>query len=240
MVGKDVHENARKQHAIKAAAREEREKEEREAARQKAISTVPVYGARQEVVESWLLEAVASLTNPEIAGVAYHLRTQILSLDHETYEDARVRSRLRKLRTYLADEQPDEEVDEVADEEEATEIRNQTEELFVTAREFCRGKNMLFISNRKDKELEAKLNDLFDFDEVDYREAGDIRKINSVCNSMRINEYDLVLMITSFNSHVAHTMISRQAKKSALPLVLVSKGRPNACARAIVQAFKLG
>ena len=236
VVDKDPHVIAQREAEERRKREESEAKAERAKARHTLVAEVPVFGSAQKLVEAWVERAIPVMTNPEIAGVAYHLRPQLLAVDPDQFDDRQVRSRLRRLAKYLAN-QPEPEPAPGEDDEKETD--DEQDPTILKIRDYLAGKKVLFVSNRRDKRLEQLLADTLDIGDLDFRDAGEPRKVQAVANAIAVGSHDIVLMVTSFNSHTADHQLSKAAKKRKIPYVRVSKGRPTAVAVAIEQALAL-
>jgi hypothetical protein len=201
---------------------------------------------------AWLVRAFEVYSTPEIAVMLVDdaLRAQAQNLDDNTLPDTdrRLRRRLRDLRAHLhsgaasdaaaaeADdshkleppapaEPPDEPVDHLGD------------PLVAQVRSLVQGKSALFVSNRDDPDLKARLEDRLDL-KITWCD-GNPRKVQAQCDSIARRSYDLVLIATGFQAHTIDGSLARAARAVDVPYVRVFKGRPLACVRALARTFGL-
>ena len=225
--------------AARAAAEEQRQraaeqKAARNAARHRLVAEVPVFGSAATLVEKWIEEVIPVMTNPEIAGVAYHLRPQILAIDPDKFEDRQVRSRLRRLSKYLH-QQPEPETE--SDEGEEEDQGGPESPVIAKVRGFLRDKKVLFVTNRQDRKLQELLGSVLGISDLDFRDVSDPRRLQAAVNAVSVGDHDIVLLTTSFSSHTADHQLAKAAKKRKIPYVRVAKGRPLAVALAVVQTL---
>ena len=91
------------------------------------------------------------------------------------------------------------------------------------------GKSALFVSNRDDPDLKARLEDRLDL-KITWCD-GNPRKVQAQCDSIARRSYDLVLIATGFQAHTIDGILARAARGVGVPYVRVFKGRPLAVAR---------
>ena len=98
-----------------------------------------------------------------------------------------------------------------------------------------RGKSALFVSNRDDPDLKAKLEEQLGLD-ISWCD-GNPRKVQAQCESIARRSYDLVLIATGFQAHTIDGILARAARAGGVPYVRVFKGRPLACVRALARSL---
>ena len=99
------------------------------------------------------------------------------------------------------------------------------------------GKSALFVSNRDDPDLKARLEERLGLD-ITWCD-GNPRKVQAQCDSIARRSYDLVLIATGFQAHTIDGILARAARAVGVPYVRVFKGRPLACVRALARTFGL-
>ena len=92
---------------------------------------------------------------------------------------------------------------------------------------------MLFASNRFDARLEARLTELLGVKMAGC--DGGPRRVQSQCERIAQGSYDLVLSATGFQDHAVDGALAHAANLAGIPYVRVNRGRPLACAQAIVR-----
>ncbi len=98
-----------------------------------------------------------------------------------------------------------------------------------------RGKRALYVSNRKDPELESKLTGLLKVT-ITWCD-GDMRGVQAQCERITNGKYDLVLSATGFQTHGTDKALSEASREAKVRYVRVNRGRPAACVQAIAREF---
>lgn len=194
----------------------------------------------------WLLKAFDAFNTPDVAALVGDLRGTVVDLDDDALPDAdrRLRRRLRDLKSHLRNapesDEPELEhdydsikIDLTAPEGPAEEVADDSLAALVRAR--VRGKSALFVSNRDDPDLKAKLEDQLGLD-ISWCD-GNPRKVQAQCESIARRSYDLVLIATGFQAHTIDGILARAARAGGVPYVRVFKGRPLACVRALARSL---
>ena len=215
---------------------------------------------------TWLLAAFDVFNTAEVASlVGDVLRPAVQGLDDEALPDAdrRLRRRLRDLKAHLRNAsdlgaisttppgEPDEHEPGDDDDRSAQpaptsapssalspssdEVPDDSLTALVRAR--VRGKSALFVSNRDDPDLKAKLEEKLGLD-ISWCD-GNPRKVQAQCESISRRSYDLVLIATGFQAHMIDGILARAARAGGVPYVRVFKGRPLACVRALARTLGL-
>ena len=185
--------------------------------------------------------------------VGDNLRPVVLELEDDALPDAdrRLRRRLRDLKAHLrnasdlgaADHpEPDSDDDTVQVSHAALAGAGVGEEvlddsLTALVRARVRGKSALFVSNRDDPDLKARLEEKLGL-EITWCD-GNPRKVQAQCESISRRSYDLVLIATGFQAHMIDGILARAARAGGVPYVRVFKGRPLACVRALARTLGL-
>jgi hypothetical protein len=195
---------------------------------------------------AWIIRALDVLNTPDLVALMVPLKGELTSLGDETlnHSDRRVRRRVRELvrRVTSAADAPVETParEEVAppDEEVASEENigsRVLDELATRVRARTAGKRVLFVSNREDPDLGAKLSELLGV-EITWCD-GSLRRVQAQCERVKGGAYDLVLSATGFQVHGVDAAVSRAASAGDVPYVRVNRGRPVACVQAIAREF---
>lgn len=95
-----------------------------------------------------------------------------------------------------------------------------------------RGKRDLFVSNRADGELQARLDALLEFGALEWAEASPRRNASAV-EAIAAGSYDLVLGATGFLGHKDDGQLARACRCAGVPFIRADKGRPGAVIRAL-------
>jgi len=235
-----------------AAAQSEKLRLRQQAARdQRAALPDPAEPAQ---LGAWLLTAFDVFNTAEVAAlVGDNLRPVVLELEDDALPDAdrRLRRRLRDLKAHLrnasdlgsSDEHEHESDDATRvnhaalalESPDADEVPDDSLTALVRAR--VRGKSALFVSNRDDPDLKAKLEEKLGL-EISWCD-GNPRKVQAQCESISRGSYDLVLIATGFQAHMIDGILARAARAGGVPYVRVFKGRPLACVRALARTLGL-
>ncbi len=195
---------------------------------------------------TWLLAAFDAFNTPDVATLVGDLRPVVLELDDDTLPDAdrRLRRRLRDLKSHLRNAPPtgepelEQDYDSIKLDLTALTPEDQDDEsLAALVRARVRGKSALFVSNRDDPDLKAKLEDQLGL-EISWCD-GNPRKVQAQCESIARRSYDLVLIATGFQAHTIDGILARAARAGGVPYVRVFKGRPLACVRALARSLGL-
>jgi hypothetical protein len=213
---------------------------------------LPPADSDNSTLAAWLVRAFDVLSTPEIVGLlAEPQRAQAQGLDDDSLPDAdrRLRRRLRDLRAQLhgggrdaatdageTDESPKSEPP-VAAEPVSEDVVDPADPLVAQVRLRVQGKSALFVSNRDDPDLKARLEDRLDL-KITWCD-GNPRKVQAQCDSIARGSYDLVLIATGFQAHTIDGSLARAARAVDVPYVRVFKGRPLACVRALARTFGL-
>ena len=195
----------------------------------------------------WLLKAFDAFNTPDVAALVGDLRGTVVDLDDDALPDAdrRLRRRLRDLKSHLRNapesDEPELEHDYDSIKVDLTALAPADEpaddSLAALVRARVRGKSALFVSNRDDPDLKAKLEDQLGLD-ISWCD-GNPRKVQAQCESIARRSYDLVLIATGFQAHTIDGILARAARAGGVPYVRVFKGRPLACVRALARSLGL-
>lgn len=194
---------------------------------------------------AWLLTAFDAFNTPDVAALVGDLRPTVLELDDDALPEAdrRLRRRLRDLKSHLRNapepDEPELEHDYDSIKVDLTALAPADEpaddSLAALVRARVRGKSALFVSNRDDPDLKAKLEGQLGL-EISWCD-GNPRKVQAQCESIARHSYDLVLIATGFQAHTIDGILARAARAGGVPYVRVFKGRPLACVRALARSL---
>lgn len=200
-------------------------------------------GATDEAaLVAWLTRAFDLFNGPELAALVQPLRARVEALRADAlFEgDRRLRRRLSALqdllrRGELPASSAEVEEEDVEDSDEAAE--DPGAHLVSQVRPKVEGKHVLFVSNREDPDLKARLEESLGL-EITWCD-GNARKVQAQCESIARRGYDYVLIATGFQAHNIDGILARAARGSGIPYVRVFKGRPLAVARALARTLGL-
>ena len=199
-------------------------------------------GTGEDTILPWLLRAFDVFSTPALADMLRSRRGQVTALSDiaATYEDRRIRRRLRDLIQRLAsggvEDSPSSARREIAvakDEEPESEDDSTLRQLCDSVKQHTEGRRVLFASNRFDAKLEARLTELLGVKMAGC--DGGPRRVQSQCERIAQGSYDLVLSATGFQDHAVDGALAHAASLAGIPYVRVNRGRPLACAQAIVR-----
>lgn len=210
------------------------------------LETRPSADATNEQVWAWVRQGIEHLGTPDLAPLLGDLAARVLALEEADLPnpDRRFRRRLKALQRELNPEIT--EITESGDgsDSDPEQSEDTRPELFHShvrlslagrLRHRLAGRKALFVSNRTDRELEARLQEALGL-ELTWSD-GSPRRLESAASSVGDGGYDLVMVATGFQSHAADGLLSKAAKKAGVPYVRVYKGRPKACFRALARTF---
>jgi len=202
---------------------------------------------------AWLVKAFDAYNTPDVATLAEPLRAAVLALDDDALPEAdrRLRRRLRDLKAHLRHtdgsaariDGEDLELPEADDlvGKPGLALTGEEDEpddsLSALVRSRVDGKSALFVSNRDDPDLKARLEDRLGLN-ITWCD-GNPRKVQAQCESIARRSYDLVLIATGFQAHTVDGILARAARAGGVPYVRVFKGRPLACVRALARSLGL-
>ncbi|MEZ4267243.1 MAG: hypothetical protein R3F39_12765 [Myxococcota bacterium] len=209
---------------------------------------------------AWLLEAFelgTEMPNPRLAGLLYPVRDRIGALELDALPDSnrRVRKRLADLKKRLQVIGSDEaesiirSVEREAAEDGPAESESQKRQappeekvnaidlLAERVRRQTRGRKALFVSNREDPELKARLETLLDL-ELTWSVI-DPRRIQAKRDAVVQGSFDFVLSATGFQGHNVDAALYRAARSAGIPYVRVNRGRPVTCVRSLARELGL-
>ena len=200
----------------------------------------------KDTLLAWLIRAFDVINTPDLVALMVPIKHILADFSEETlnHPDRRVRRRLRELvkRVATAEDAPPpaksepapREVDETIDEPVA---EHALDALAARVRAQTQGKKALFVSNREDPELGARLEELLGI-QIAWCD-GSLRRVQAQCERIKGGSYDLILSATGFQVHGVDSALARAASAGNVPYVRVNRGRPVACVQAIAREFGL-
>ncbi len=213
---------------------------------------LPGSAETKEGLLAWLIRAFDVLNTPELVTLLMPYRGVLGSFGEDTlnHSDRRVRRRLRELVRGVATADPSEIARAAAariPEPPPPESEEQPSDdslgnpaldtLSARVRAQTTGSRALFVSNRDDPELGAKLEELLGIT-ITWCD-GSLRRVQAQCERIARGSYDLVLSATGFQVHGVDSALAKAANAAGVPYVRVNRGRPVACVQAIAREFGL-
>ena len=208
----------------------------------KLVTELASLGRGEDTLLPWLLRAFDAFPTPALAEMLRPRRDQAMALGElaGTYEDRRIRRRLRDLLQRLATGGVEEAPPSArralrSKEEEEPESGDDSalQQLCDRVRPHTQGRRVLFASNRADDKLEARLTELLGVRMTGCDSAP--RRLQSQCERIAQGSYDLVLSATGFQDHAMDSALAKATSAARIPYVRVNRGRPLACAQAIAR-----
>lgn len=106
--------------------------------------------------------------------------------------------------------------------------------LLDTVRGMTSGKRLVFVSNRRDPDLELRLKDLLPEAALEWRVA-EPKRIETLGESIQQGAFDVVLAAIGFQSLATDHLLARACRLARVKYLRVNRGRPNACIRALAR-----
>lgn len=236
------------------------EKKQRRRRRKDLLRSLPTNGdgpaPDPEALAQWLGEAFelgAELPNPRISGLIYPVREQVLALDMEALPEnsRRMRKRLADLKKRLqimgsseadairrdAHRELDAPEEPEPKEPEPVNVPDPMERMIRDVRRHTEGKKALFVSNRDDPALEARLEEMLGL-ELTWTVI-DPRRVQSKADSIEQGSFDFVLSATGFQGHTVDSILCKAAKAADTRYIRVNRGRPHTCVRSLARELGL-
>jgi hypothetical protein len=211
---------------------------------------LPAALENKDALLAWLIRAFDVLNTPVLVEMLAPKKELVTSFTEEeqNHPDRRVRRRLRELVKRMAEAEtapakeapkPARSADEDKDTTAADDTLAQAEIDILSARVRAQtqGRRALFVSNREDPELGARLTELLGIS-VAWCD-GSLRRVQAQCERIQRGSYDLVLSATGFQVHGVDSALARASSGAGIPYVRVNRGRPVACVQAIAREFGL-
>jgi hypothetical protein len=107
--------------------------------------------------------------------------------------------------------------------------------LLVRVRGRTQGKRSVFVSNRRDPDLQLLLQEAFGFASLDCKIA-EPRRVEALGEAIQEGQYDVVLSATGFQAQALDNVLARACRQAGVPYVRVNHGRPRACLRALARS----
>jgi hypothetical protein len=104
--------------------------------------------------------------------------------------------------------------------------------LLDAVREMTSGKRVVFVSNRRDPDLEVRLKDLLPEAALEWRVA-EPKRLEALGDSIQQGAFDVVLGAIGFQSLTTDHLLARACKQAKIKYLRVNRGRPTACLRAL-------
>jgi hypothetical protein len=214
----------------------------------KLLADLPAAGESKEALMAWLIRAFDVLNTPDLVSKLGPLKAQIGNFTEEelNHSDRRVRRRLRDLVKRIGEvdaapppkeaaKEPEPEAEEPAADEPLA--ASALDALGARVRQQTKGSRALFVSNREDPELGARLSEMLGIS-ITWCD-GSLRRVQAQCERITRGSYDLVLSATGFQVHGVDSALARASSAAGIPYVRVNRGRPVACVQAIAREFGL-
>jgi hypothetical protein len=96
------------------------------------------------------------------------------------------------------------------------------------------GKRLVFVSNRRDPDLELRLKDLLPEAALEWRVA-EPKRLETLGESIQQGAFDVVLAAIGFQSLVTDHLLARACRLARVKYLRVNRGRPSACLRALAR-----
>jgi hypothetical protein len=172
---------------------------------------------------------------------------QILPIEADDFSetDRRLRRRLQRLQDDLKSGNTEvspgqipevEEIEGAESEQMARGKERIPSNLIDRIRPVTEGKRSVFVSNRRDPELQSELQEAFGFETLDFRIA-ESKRMQQLGELIADDEYDIVLGATGFQSHTLDTVLAKACRSAGVQYVRVNDGRPLSCLRAVARDF---
>jgi hypothetical protein len=97
------------------------------------------------------------------------------------------------------------------------------------------GKRLVFVSNRRDPDLELRLKDLLPEAALEWRVA-EPKRLETLGESIQQGAFDVVLAAIGFQSLATDHLLARACRLARVKYLRVNRGRPNACLRALARS----
>jgi hypothetical protein len=197
----------------------------------------------------WLVRAFDVFGTPELAALVAPYAGRVVGLEAEAaeHDDRRVRRRMRDLVAKLGAGEPGRREHGLAaaapaavptrDDDADEALAADGDPLLGRVRRVTEGRRVLFVSNRTDPALEAKLMSMLGISLTGCE--GSLRRVQAQCIRIGSGAYDMVFSATGFQEHGTDAALYRACKPARVPYIRVDRGRPLACVQAIAREFGL-
>ena len=96
------------------------------------------------------------------------------------------------------------------------------------------GKRSVFVSHRRDPELQAALQETFGFASLECKIV-EPRRLQALGEAIEEGTYDLVIAATGFQLGSLDQLLARACRTAGVTYLRVNRGRPLACLRALAR-----
>jgi hypothetical protein len=101
------------------------------------------------------------------------------------------------------------------------------------------GKRMVFVSTRRDPDLQTRLKDALPSATLDWRVA-EPRRLEALVEAIQQGAYDVVLGAIGFQAQGTDNLLARACRQAGVRYLRVNRGRPIACLRALARDLAIG
>jgi hypothetical protein len=126
-------------------------------------------------------------------------------------------------------------LDSLAEDIEVKPDRELPADLIERVRGAYNGKRLVFVSTRRDPDLQARLTGAIVGAELEWRVA-EPKRLHDLGEAIASKQYDVVLSALGFSSLGADPLLARACKDAGVGYLRVNRGRPIACLRALARA----
>lgn len=113
-------------------------------------------------------------------------------------------------------------------------FRRLSDHVLENIRSAMSGKRMVFVSNRRDPDLQSRLKDVLPSATLDWRVA-EPRRIEALGEAIQQGAYDVVLGAIGFQSQGTDHLLAKACRRAGVKYLRVNRGRPIACLRALAR-----
>lgn len=110
--------------------------------------------------------------------------------------------------------------------------------MFEEVRAATAGKRLVFVSMRRDPDLQAQLKEALPAATLDWRVA-EPKRLEALGEAIQQGAYDMVLGAIGFQSQGTDNLLARACRQAGVKYLRVNRGRPLVCLRAIARDFEL-
>jgi hypothetical protein len=100
------------------------------------------------------------------------------------------------------------------------------------------GKRMVFVSTRRDPDLQTQLQDALPAAALDWRVA-EPKRLEALGEAIQQGAYDVVLGAIGFQSQGTDNLLARVCRVAGVKYLRVNRGRPSACLRALARDLEI-
>lgn len=217
------------------------DKQERRRQRSAVVRRTPTAGATDAEIQQWMKDALEfgdDLPNERIAELLRDLTPQVLAIPESVFSERKHRRRIKNLQAQLRGEVPaatnaasltaSANEPEPALEVASAPTPSLEDKLVERLRPYTVGKRVLFVSNRLDRDRDAKLQDLLGFSSIDAC-LHEPARVDSKAQAIGRGSYDIVLAATGFIPHKVDGTLKGACRLVGIPYVRVNRGRSLQC-----------